>query len=129
MSSGVPIIWLQGLSIGYRGPHLLDDVDCRIFAGERIGLLGRNGAGKTTLLRLLCGEETPDHGRVELADGTRVALLPQDVPAEIDANVLQVVSEGLPAAWRTDDQRCARNNNSKKLLGPCNCGPMQTFGA
>ena len=43
------LVVLQEVSIGYRGPLLLDAVDCRIDAKQRIGLLGRNGAGKTTL--------------------------------------------------------------------------------
>ena len=56
------LITLNELSIGFRGPPLLDEVSCQIEAGEKIGLLGRNGAGKTTLMRLLMGDVQPDHG-------------------------------------------------------------------
>ena len=83
------------VTIGYNGPPLLDHVSAQIEAGDRIGLLGRNGAGKTTLLRLLAGVEQPDHGRIELYPGTRVALLPQDVPPEIAGDVTSVVAAGL----------------------------------
>ncbi|MDP6445263.1 MAG: ATP-binding cassette domain-containing protein, partial [Pirellulaceae bacterium] len=71
------MVTISDLSIGFRGPPLLDQVRCRIEPLERIGLLGRNGAGKTTLLRILSGEEQPDAGEVRMDRRTRVALLSQ----------------------------------------------------
>ena len=58
------LVSLQNVSIGYRGPNLLDDVSCQIERGGRIGLLGRNGAGKSTLLKMLRGDVLPDHGTI-----------------------------------------------------------------
>ncbi len=127
MSSGTAIINIEGLSIGYRGPPLLDDVDCRVFAGERIGLLGRNGAGKTTFLRLLCGQETPDHGQIEMASGSRVALLPQDVPPSVIGNVLSVISEGLPAEWLAEDQRWRADQKLEQIVKPMQLDPKADF--
>ncbi|MBO9533699.1 MAG: ABC-F family ATP-binding cassette domain-containing protein [Solirubrobacteraceae bacterium] len=43
---------------------LLDAVDLRISAGDRVAIVGPNGAGKSTLLRLLAGAELPDGGTV-----------------------------------------------------------------
>jgi len=83
------MITLENISIGFRGPQLLDDVTVRISRGDRIGLLGRNGAGKTTLLKILAGDITPDHGNV-IPDGggsLRVARLTQDVPTDIHCSV------------------------------------------
>lgn len=83
------MITLENISIGFRGPQLLDDVTVRISRGDRIGLLGRNGAGKTTLLKILAGDITPDHGSVVADAGAylRVARLTQDVPADIHGTV------------------------------------------
>ena len=89
------LVVLQEVSIGYRGPALLDAVNCRIDPGQRIGLLGRNGAGKTTLMRLIIGQETPDDGQVVCDPGTRIALLPQDVPADVHGSIEEIVAEGL----------------------------------
>ncbi len=75
------LVSLQNVSIGFRGPYLLDDISCQIEASGRIGLLGRNGAGKSTLLKMLRGDILPDHGTVTLAGGTQVAYLQQDVPS------------------------------------------------
>jgi ABC transport system ATP-binding/permease protein len=98
----MPIITIQDLSIGFRGPPLLDGVDCQIEAGQRIGLLGRNGAGKTTFLRILSGQVQPDHGEVVFAPRTRVSLLPQDVPQSVEGTVEEVIRSGLEGA-KADD--------------------------
>jgi ATP-binding cassette subfamily F protein uup len=92
-----PLVTIRDLSIRFRGPALLDGISCQIEAGERIGLLGRNGAGKTTFMRILCGGVKPDEGELSFFPGSKIALLPQDVPREIEGTVRQVVSAGLVA--------------------------------
>ncbi|HAN99256.1 MAG TPA: ABC transporter ATP-binding protein [Planctomycetaceae bacterium] len=89
------LLRLEELSIGFRGPTLLDAVTCTIGPGERIGLLGRNGSGKTTLMRMIAGVVPPDHGRLKLAPDARVALLPQEVPDDLEGEVRDLVAEGL----------------------------------
>ena len=102
------LVVLQEVSIGYRGPALLDAVDCRIDAGQRIGLLGRNGAGKTTLMRLIVGQETPDAGEILCDPSTRIALLPQDVPSDLQGSIRQIIQQGLDGqdlpSWQVDQQ-------------------------
>jgi len=93
----MPLVTLHELTIGYRGPLLLDKISCQIDAGQRIGLLGRNGAGKSTLLRILTGDVEPDGGEVAFAPGTRISLLPQEVPLGLCGRSRQVVEGGLPA--------------------------------
>lgn len=88
------LITLRELSIGFRGPPLLDKVSCQIDPGQRIGLLGRNGAGKTTLLRMLTGEVTPDGGEIAFAPGCVVSILGQDVPQDLQGSVASIVEAG-----------------------------------
>lgn len=97
------LISISDLSIGFRGPDLLDGVECQIEAGDRIGLLGHNGAGKTTLMRILLGELEPDHGQVTATPGTRVARLQQDVPRDVQGTVREVVASVLPTDWQTSE--------------------------
>jgi ATP-binding cassette subfamily F protein uup len=111
------LVVLEDLTIGYRGPPLLEAVHCRIEVGQRIGLLGRNGAGKTTLMRLIAGDEQPDAGAVIIEPNTKVALLQQNVPSDTTGTVAEVIVEGvtdeLLEDWERDyqvDQIAARMN-------------------
>jgi ATP-binding cassette subfamily F protein uup len=89
------LISINDLSISFLGPPLLDGVSCQVEPGQKIGLLGRNGSGKTTFMRILSGETEPDDGKVLLSAGTKVALLPQDVPQDIQGNIHSIVTDGL----------------------------------
>jgi ATP-binding cassette subfamily F protein uup len=90
----MPLVTIENLSIGFRGPQLFDNVSATIDAGQRIGLLGRNGAGKTTLLRILVGDEQPDHGSITLAPRATIARLTQDVPRDLTGTIASVVLLG-----------------------------------
>jgi len=105
------LVSIHEVSIGFRGPTLLDHVSCQIERGQRIGLLGRNGAGKTTLMRLLSGDVEPDHGEIIWERGARGALLPQDVPQDLTGTITELITQGTdPAAhagessWHAEHQ-------------------------
>ena len=89
------LVTLRELSIGFNGPLLLDAVDCRIEAKQRIGLLGRNGSGKTTLMRLIVGQLESDSGEIVVESGKRVSLLRQDVPADMQGTISELIESGL----------------------------------
>src|SRR5262245_8083987 len=72
------VIQLDGLSKGYGGHVLFQDLSWRISERERIGLVGPNGAGKTTLCRILAGLDSPDTGQVSRPRGLAVGYLPQE---------------------------------------------------
>lgn len=99
----MPLITIEDLSIGFRGPLLLDGVSAQIEPRQRIGLLGRNGAGKTTLLRILDGLVQPDNGSVVLSPGAHVARLTQNVPRDLTGKVKTVVLEGQPKTDQPDE--------------------------
>ncbi|MSR26951.1 MAG: ATP-binding cassette domain-containing protein [Planctomycetaceae bacterium] len=106
----MPIVTLRDVHLGFRGPPLLDGVECHVEAGQRIGLLGRNGAGKTSFMRLLCSDLAPDSGEVIFAPGTVVSYLQQDVPQEMVGLVREVVATGwseAAGARRADDEHDA----------------------
>ncbi|NBV44201.1 MAG: ATP-binding cassette domain-containing protein [Planctomycetia bacterium] len=121
----MPLVTLRGVSLSVGGPALLDAVDCVIEPGQRIGLLGRNGAGKTSFLRLLAGQLPADAGEIARPPGSIVALLPQDVPADLHGPVAAIVATGLPAggddsAWQRD-QAVARILSRMDLDGTAAC--------
>ncbi len=90
------LVAIDDVSIGFRGPALLDSVSCKIDQGQRIGLLGRNGAGKTTFMRMLVGDVEPDHGTIVFQNGAEAALLQQDVPQDIAGTIVDIVSSAFP---------------------------------
>ena len=97
------LISVENVSIGFRGPSLLDDVSAVIEPKQRIGLLGRNGAGKTTLMRLLCGEIQPDHGVITVSPNRKIARLVQDVPKNLGGTIQDIVLESQKQRASRDD--------------------------
>ena len=98
------LLELRDLHLAFGGPELLDGVDLRLEAGERVCLIGRNGSGKTTLLEVAAGLRAPDRGERVLTGGARAALLPQDVPADLAGPVREVVAAGAGdgADWQAE---------------------------
>lgn len=117
------LIQLNDVSIGFRGPALLDGVSCAIESGQRIGLLGRNGAGKTTFMRMLAGQVRPDHGECVVSPGVQVAILPQDVPHDLAGRVADVVILGLPEEDRDDSHHWQAEQRVERLLSQMNLPP------
>jgi branched-chain amino acid transport system ATP-binding protein len=68
------LLALEGVSAGYGGSVVLDDVSLTVGEGDSLALLGRNGVGKTTLLVTLMGLTRVHRGTVRFrgAAWTRV---------------------------------------------------------
>jgi ATP-binding cassette subfamily F protein uup len=112
----MPLLQLNELTVGFRGPALLDNVSCQIDVSDRIGLLGRNGAGKTTLMRVLSGGISPDHGEVLIAPEKRIALLPQEVPQDLSGTVIDVVKLGFPTPFDEHHHDWESEHRMERLL-------------
>lgn len=92
------LVTLDNLTIGFRGPSLLDGVNAVIERNQRIGLLGNNGAGKSTLMKIISGDLKPDTGSYSLAVGAHVERLVQEVPEDLKGSISEVLKTG----WRSD---------------------------
>src|SRR5688500_9820295 len=69
--------------------------------GDRLGLVAANGAGKSTLLKCLAGIIEPTEGDIIRSRGLRVALVEQDVPANLlDLSLHDVLHRALPPSER-----------------------------
>ena len=98
------LLSLRDVSLAFGLRPVLDGATLHVEEGERICLLGRNGAGKTSLLRLLAGEIDADVGVIDKRPGLRVAWLPQEVPAEGDGTIRQVVASGVKEGGEHGDR-------------------------
>ncbi|MBI4241470.1 MAG: ABC transporter ATP-binding protein [Candidatus Rokubacteria bacterium] len=81
---------LEGLTAGYHGQPVINDLSVRVDRGEIVALLGANGAGKTTTLKTITGLIRPQAGRV-LFDGAVIHDWP---PHRIARRGLVLVPEG-----------------------------------
>lgn len=89
------IVSLRDIQINFTGTMLLDGISLQVEPGERVCLLGRNGEGKSTLLSIIEGITKPDKGTIDYAKGSRVAMLPQEVPHNLDGLIYDIAAQGL----------------------------------
>lgn len=79
-----PLISLGGISAGYNGKAVVEDVTLSIYPGEFVALVGDNGAGKSTLALVAAGLLKPSagslrhQGQKRPRPGLDVSLLFQD---------------------------------------------------
>ena len=71
---------VAGVTVGFDGVPVLENVHLAGRAAEVVALAGPNGGGKTTLLRLIAGLAMPMSGAVTRPPG-RIAYLPQNPAA------------------------------------------------
>ena len=76
--SGVTVVTTRGLSKGYGGPPVFEDVSFDLGRGERLLVLGLNGAGKTSLLRILAGATEANIGDFEWGYQVSVGYFAQE---------------------------------------------------
>ncbi len=79
-----------GITAGYGGAPVVEDVSFAVAAGETLAILGANGAGKSTLLAAIVGLITPRAGSVEFDGGDVTGFS----AANLAARGLVLVPEG-----------------------------------
>ncbi len=91
------LLSLHEVSLAFGGDSVLDCVSINVDSGMRACITGRNGEGKSTLLKVIAGTLAPDSGTVVRAPALRTAMLGQDVPADRQGTVRDVVLAGREA--------------------------------
>ncbi len=95
---------VAGLSKGFGGDELFENLDLTIEAGARVAIIGPNGVGKTTLVRSLIGDLEPDAGTIKWAENAKVGYFPQDHSADFsqDKSLFEWITQWQPPG--TDEQ-------------------------
>lgn len=93
---------LSGVSHGYGGRHLLDDITLTIGPRDRIVIVGPNGAGKSTLLKVMAGRLAPAAGDVVRAPSVTIGYLDQEQETLAQTGTLfAAYAEGRTGDWET----------------------------
>ncbi|MEZ0578541.1 energy-dependent translational throttle protein EttA [Nocardioides sp. MH1] len=93
---GDVVLEVKGLTKGFEGRTLWNDISFTLPRAGIVGIIGPNGVGKTTLFRMITGQEQPDGGEVNVGQTVKISYVDQSRggidPAK---NVWEVVSDGL----------------------------------
>ncbi len=71
------MIQLTNLSKSFGGQTLFKNLNLKMNANQKIGLIGRNGSGKSTLFKIILGEESHDSGDVSIPKNYKIGTLRQ----------------------------------------------------
>ncbi|MBD5114786.1 MAG: ABC-F type ribosomal protection protein [Ruminococcaceae bacterium] len=72
------LVSIRGLSVAYGNEPVFENLSFEIEKGDRIALQGKNGSGKSSVLKLICGEDVPYTGIVEIGSGLKISYVSQD---------------------------------------------------
>jgi D-xylose transport system ATP-binding protein len=127
--AGTPLVEVRQLSKNFGGVHAVENVDCDLYAGECVGLLGHNGAGKTVLTKMLSGVYIPDSGSIRVRGKEVHFESPRDARAAGIETIFQSLAladnldgpgnlflgRELMTPWRTLDSRRMEFESSKVI--------------
>lgn len=66
------------LSVKYENRTVFDNVGFTVRKGDRIALRGRNGCGKSSILKLICGQDIPHTGELNVSSGVKISYVSQN---------------------------------------------------
>jgi ABC-type branched-subunit amino acid transport system ATPase component len=78
MSNDIPALSIQGLTAGYGGPPIIEEISLTARRGEITAIVGPNGAGKSTLLKAVAGLVRPTAGKI-IVEGKEVTGHPVEL--------------------------------------------------
>jgi ABC transport system ATP-binding/permease protein len=121
------ILSLENVSKSFGIKPLFSSVSFGLDERDKIGVIGANGSGKSTLLKVISGEETPDSGRIVIANGKVIASLMQNPIFDADQTIIEAVFAGSNEALQQKlellrqyeiacEQLAEGNSNDDKLL-------------
>jgi len=72
------LLSLDNVTVSYHGREVFRDMSFTLEQGERLALLGGNGSGKSSVIKMICGEDVPHTGHVNINSRLTISYVPQD---------------------------------------------------
>lgn len=92
---GNKVVELKDVGVKFGDKILFQGFDHIFQPKSKIGIVGRNGTGKTTLLKLILGEITTYHGKVEIGETTKFNYIDQArLLLNDEETVVEAIGEG-----------------------------------
>lgn len=90
------VVRAEGVSKGFDGKLLYENLNFDLPKGGIVGVIGPNGSGKTTLFRMIMGQEQPDSGTLKIGDSVVLSYVDQSRDAlNPDKSVYDEISGGV----------------------------------
>ena len=89
------VLGAEGLTAGYGGPPIIEDISLAVHAGRITAIVGPNGAGKSTLLKALIGIVRVSRGEVYVR-GQKTTNLPPEKLVKRGVGYVPQVSNVFP---------------------------------
>ena len=70
--------------IGYGDNVLIDKANFQLFAGARVGLLGKNGRGKSSLIKSIISNDALLNGVIDIGEKTKIGYFAQNTVDTLD---------------------------------------------
>ncbi|WP_297965311.1 ABC-F family ATP-binding cassette domain-containing protein [uncultured Anaerovibrio sp.] len=96
------IVNVEGMSHGFGGRTIFEDVSFRLLKGEHVALVGANGEGKSTFLSILTGQMTPDEGKVEWAKRVTAGYLDQHAVLKAGMTIREVLKTAFDEMYKLE---------------------------
>ncbi len=77
-TSGFDVLNIENASKSYPGKKLFENLDLKIYKGDKVCLIGENGIGKTTLFKSIIDQSLLDSGTVTLGSNVSTAYYDQE---------------------------------------------------
>ncbi|MBQ9655004.1 MAG: ABC-F family ATP-binding cassette domain-containing protein [Prevotella sp.] len=103
------MISVEGLRVEFGVKPLFTGASFVVNDRDRLALVGKNGAGKSTLLKILCGQQQPTAGTVNVPTDTTIGYLPQVMVLADDTTVRQEAMKAFADVTRMKEHIDAMN--------------------
>ena len=101
--SGNDVLSVDDLAIGYGQNVLAQQIDMRVYRGERIAIVGPNGVGKSTLLKSIVKRDTPLTGSIRYGTNVEIGYYDQEQATLVgNGTVLQEIWNDWPLMQEKD---------------------------
>ena len=100
-NSSDKVVELKNICKKFENKDILKDINCKIYRGQRIGIIGKNGTGKSTLLKIISRKLEYEFG--EIIEGTKIDLGYYD-QHHLDLNIENTIFEELVSNFKLLDE-------------------------